>query len=144
MRRLFIALFVVLKKRHMELAAQVLDLKKHFLLGTVTVEALRGVTIEFPKGDFVAIMGSSGSGKSTLLNLLGALDRPTFGKYIIGGKDVSVLSDDQLSSIRNEMIGFIFQSYNLIPQYTVLENIEVPVHYRAGYPAIGTKEKKWI
>ena len=114
----------------MELAAQVIDLKKHFLLGTVTVEALRGVTIEFPKGDFVAIMGSSGSGKSTLLNLLGALDRPTYGKYIIGGKDVSVLTDDQLSSIRNEMIGFIFQSYNLIPQYTVLENIEVPLHYR--------------
>jgi putative ABC transport system ATP-binding protein len=76
--------------------------------------------------------------------LLGALDRPTYGKYIIGGKDVSVLSDDQLSSIRNEMIGFIFQSYNLIPQYTVLENIEVPLHYRARYPSIGTKEKKWI
>jgi len=128
----------------MELAAQVLDLKKHFQLGTVTVEALRGVTIEFPKGDFVAIMGSSGSGKSTLLNLLGALDRPTYGKYIIGGKDVSVLTDDQLSSIRNEMIGFIFQSYNLIPQYTVLENIEVPLHYRAGYPSIGAKEHKWI
>jgi putative ABC transport system ATP-binding protein len=132
------------KKPPMELAAQVIDLKKHFLLGTVTVEALRGVTIEFPKGDFVAIMGSSGSGKSTLLNLLGALDRPTFGKYIIGGKDVSVLSDDQLSSIRNEMIGFIFQSYNLIPQYTVLENIEVPLHYRNGYPSIGPKEQKWI
>lgn len=128
----------------MELAAQVLDLKKHFLLGTVTVEALRGVTIDFPKGDFVAIMGSSGSGKSTLLNLLGALDRPTYGKYIIGGKDVSVLSDDQLSSIRNEMIGFIFQSYNLIPQYTVLENIEVPLHYRARYPSIGTKEKSGL
>ncbi|MCL4107103.1 UNVERIFIED_CONTAM: hypothetical protein GTU68_039095 [Idotea baltica] len=76
-------------------------------------------------------MGSSGSGKSTLLNLLGALDRPTMGSYIIGGRDVST-----------QMIGFIFQSYNLIPQYTVLENIEVPLHYRDGYPAIGAKERK--
>ncbi len=128
----------------MELAAEVIDLQKHFLLGTVTVKALRGVSIEFPKGDFVAIMGSSGSGKSTLLNLLGALDRPTFGKYIIGGNDVSIMTDDQLSAIRNKMIGFIFQSYNLIPQYTVLENIEVPLHYRAGSSAIGAKDQKWI
>ena len=104
----------------MYMAAQVIDLQKHYDLGPVVVKALRGVTIDFPKGDFVAIMGSSGSGKSTLLNLLGALDRPTLGKYIIGGKDVSLMSDDQLSSIRNELIGFIFQSYNLIPQYTVV------------------------
>lgn len=128
----------------MEMAAQVIDIQKHYDLGPVVVKALRGVSIDFPKGDFVAIMGSSGSGKSTLLNLLGALDRPTYGKYIIGGKDVSVLSDDDLSAIRNELIGFIFQSYNLIPQYTVVENIEVPLHYRTGYPTIGAKEKKWI
>ena len=81
-------------------------------------------------------MGSSGSGKSTLLNLLGALDRPTGGQYILGGHDVAMLSDDELSHIRNQMIGFIFQSYNLISQYTVLENIEVPLHYRPGYPTI--------
>lgn len=120
------------------LAAQVIDLKKHYDLGTVVVEALRGVSIDFPHGDFVAIMGSSGSGKSTLLNLLGALDRPTYGEYIIGGRKVSSISDDDLSAIRNELIGFIFQSYNLIPQYTVLENIEVPLHYRTGYPAISS------
>ena len=128
----------------MDLAAEVIDIQKDYLLGTVLVRALRGVTIQFPKGDFVAIMGSSGSGKSTLLNLLGALDRPTRGKYIIGGKDVSGMTDDDLSSIRNELIGFIFQSYNLIPQYTVLENIEVPLHYRNGYPKIGAKEREWI
>lgn len=128
----------------MTLAAEVVDLQKDYLLGTVLVSALRGVTIQFPRGDFVAIMGSSGSGKSTLLNLLGALDRPTRGKYIVGGKDVSTMSDDDLSTIRNEKIGFIFQSYNLIPQYTVLENIEVPLHYRTDYPKIGAKEHKRI
>src|SRR5215211_7378098 len=110
----------------MRLAAQIIDLHKHYLLGEVTVHALRGVSAEFPEGDFVAIMGSSGSGKSTMLNLLGALDRPTGGQYILGGQDVSELDDDQLSEARNRMIGFVFQSYNLIAQYTVLENIEVP------------------
>lgn len=128
----------------MELAAEVVDIQKDYVLGTVLVQALRGVTVQFPKGDFVAIMGSSGSGKSTLLNLLGALDRPTRGKYIIGGKDVSGMTDDELSAIRNELIGFIFQSYNLIPQYTVLENIEVPLHYRTGYPKIGPVEHNRI
>ncbi|MFN9720255.1 MAG: ABC transporter ATP-binding protein [Planctomycetota bacterium] len=128
----------------MQLAAEVIDIEKDYLLGTVLVRALRGVSLQFPKGDFVAIMGSSGSGKSTLLNLLGALDRPTRGKYIIGGRDVSTMSDDELSAARNELIGFIFQSYNLIPQYTVLENIEVPLHYRTGYPKIGSEERDRI
>ncbi|MEZ6126972.1 MAG: ABC transporter ATP-binding protein [Planctomycetaceae bacterium] len=128
----------------MEFAAQVINLQKHYDLGSVVVKALRGVSIDFPHGDFVAIMGSSGSGKSTLLNLLGALDRPTYGEYIIGGRPVSSISDDDLSSIRNQMIGFIFQSYNLIPQYTVLENIEVPLHYRTGYPAISGADKRRI
>ncbi|MEN9556472.1 MAG: Lipoprotein-releasing system ATP-binding protein LolD [Planctomycetota bacterium] len=128
----------------MTLAAEVINLEKDYMLGTVPVQALRGVSIEFPHGDFVAIMGSSGSGKSTLLNLLGALDRPTRGKYIVAGRDVSQMSDDELSTIRNEKIGFIFQSYNLIPQYTVLENIEVPMHYRTGYPRIGAPQHKRI
>lgn len=127
-----------------EFAAQVIDLQKHYDLGSVVVKALRGVSIDFPHGDFVAIMGSSGSGKSTLLNLLGALDRATHGEYIIGGRPVSSISDDDLSEIRNEMIGFIFQSYNLIPQYTVVENIEVPLHYRAGYPSISAADTERI
>ncbi|MCH8829657.1 MAG: ATP-binding cassette domain-containing protein, partial [Planctomycetes bacterium] len=97
----------------MSAAAQVIDLHKYYDLGPVVVKALRGVTTEFPEGDFVAIMGASGSGKSTLLNLLGALDRPTHGRYILAGQDVSQLSDDELSEIRNSLIGFIFQSYNL-------------------------------
>src|SRR5262249_39083435 len=91
-------------------------------------------------GDFVAIMGSSGSGKSTLLNLLGALDRPTSGKYILSDYDVSTLSDDELSDIRNRLIGFIFQSYNLITQYTVMDNTQVPFHYPLGRRTIGPSE----
>jgi len=127
----------------MRLAAQVVDLTKFYDLGSVVVKALRGVSTDFPEGDFVAIMGSSGSGKSTLLNLLGALDRPTSGQYFLGGRDVSTLDDDELSAMRNDMIGFIFQSFNLIAQYTVLENIEVPLLYRSGYPAIGRAEREW-
>ncbi|MBM81875.1 MAG: hypothetical protein CMJ78_14970 [Planctomycetaceae bacterium] len=125
----------------MPLAGQVVDLQKHYDLGSVVVKALRGVSADFPQGDFVAIMGASGSGKSTLLNILGGLDRPTHGSYFLGGHDISKLTDDQLSVIRNKMIGFIFQSYNLIAQYTVLENIEVPLHYRHGYPRIGSRER---
>ncbi|VAX37861.1 ABC-type antimicrobial peptide transport system, ATPase component, partial [hydrothermal vent metagenome] len=126
----------------MQYAARVINLEKFYDLGSVVVKALRGVSLDIPVGDFVAIMGSSGSGKSTLLNLLGALDRPTGGQYILGGHDVATLSDDDLSHIRNQMIGFIFQSYNLIAQYTVLENIEVPFHYRPGYPSISRKDHK--
>jgi putative ABC transport system ATP-binding protein len=110
--------------------------------GRILVRALRGVTLDFPEGDFVAIMGASGSGKSTLLNLLGGLDRPTRGKYILDGVDVSQMSDAELSHVRNQKLGFIFQSYNLIAQYTVLENIELPLHYRPGYPPIGAAERE--
>ncbi|SFI05267.1 ABC transporter ATP-binding protein [Planctomicrobium piriforme] len=125
----------------MELAARLVDLHKYYDLGAVKVKALRGVSLDIPKGDFLSIMGSSGSGKSTLLNLLGALDRPTQGQYILHGQDVATLDDDELSSIRNSLIGFIFQSFNLIPQYTVLENIEVPLHYRPGYPPITSTDR---
>jgi putative ABC transport system ATP-binding protein len=125
----------------MKLAAQLIDIHKHYHLGEHVVRALRGVTAEFPEGDYVAIMGASGSGKSTLLNVLGALDRPTSGRYVIGGKDVSRLSDDELSEIRNQMIGFIFQSYNLIAQYTVLENIQVPLHYRSRQRTISAADQ---
>ena len=114
----------------MKLAAHIKDVTKDYVLDGGTVRALRGVSIDVPEGDFVAVMGASGSGKSTLLNLLGCLDRPTSGTLILGNDDVSRLDDDQLSEIRASRIGFVFQSYNLIPQLTVLENIEVPLFYQ--------------
>ena len=117
------------------LAARVVDLTKDYYLGEQVVHALRGVSFEIPQGDFVAIMGPSGSGKSTLLNLLGCLDRPTSGQYFLGDVDVSQLRDAELSEIRASRIGFVFQSYNLIPQLTVLENIEVPLYYRGRITA---------
>jgi len=111
--------------------AQLIDLKKHYLLGgKVLVQALRGIDLEIAEGEFLAIMGSSGSGKSTLMNLLGCLDRPTAGQYVLDGQDVSQLNDDDLSEIRGRYLGFIFQSYNLIQQLTVVENIEVPLYYQ--------------
>ena len=97
---------------------------------TVTVHALRGVSVDFYPGEYIAIMGASGSGKSTMLNLLGCLDRPTSGEYLLGGRDVAGLDDDELSEIRSRYLGFIFQSYNLIQQYTVLENIQLPLTYQ--------------
>jgi len=112
------------------LAAQIIDLRKTYKLGGEDVHALAGVTFDVPQGDYIAIMGPSGSGKSTLLNLLGCLDRPTSGKFILGPDDVAQLNDDQLSEIRASRIGFVFQAYNLIPQLTVVENIEVPLSYR--------------
>jgi putative ABC transport system ATP-binding protein len=114
----------------MRSAAQLIGVTKEYVLKGETVRALRGIDMDVPEGDYVAIMGSSGSGKSTLLNLLGCLDRPSGGSIFLGEDDVSKLNDDQLSEIRASRIGFIFQSYNLIPQLTVLENIEVPLFYQ--------------
>jgi putative ABC transport system ATP-binding protein len=110
--------------------AQVINLVKNYYLESIVVRALRGVTLDFTQGDFVALMGPSGSGKSTLLNLLGCLDRPTEGQYYLGDEDVGQMEDDQLSEVRSRYIGFIFQSYNLLAQYTVVENIEVPLLYQ--------------
>lgn len=115
-------------------AARVDDVSKHYVLKSETIRALRGVTFDVPAGDYVAIMGPSGSGKSTLLNVLGCLDRITSGRYLLGDQDVSQLDDNELSAIRASHLGFIFQSYNLIPQLTVLENIEVPLHYQRPFP----------
>ena len=113
----------------MDYAVQIKKLTKHYVLKSETVKALRGVTFDVPRGDYVAIMGPSGSGKSTLLNLLGCLDRPTSGSYQLGSDNVASMTDDELSAIRASRIGFVFQSYNLIPQLTVVENIEVPLYY---------------
>ena len=98
--------------------------------GDVEVHALRGVSISFGRGEYVAICGASGSGKSTLLNLLGCLDRPTSGRYFLNNEDVAKYNDDELSEIRCKYIGFVFQSFNLIPQLTLLENVEVPLFYQ--------------
>ena len=109
------------------------DVEKTYHVGGGRVRALRGLSLAIPEGQYIAIMGPSGSGKSTLLNLLGCLDRPTAGSYHLGGQDVSSMNDNELSDVRNQRIGFIFQSFNLIPQLTVLGNIEVPLFYR-GLP----------
>jgi putative ABC transport system ATP-binding protein len=114
----------------MTLALRVENLRKDYVLKGETVHALRDVTFEVELGEYIAVMGPSGSGKSTLLNLLGCLDRPTAGSYFLGGRDVARLNDNSLSDVRAANIGFVFQSYNLIPQLTVVENIEVPLYYQ--------------
>jgi putative ABC transport system ATP-binding protein len=114
----------------MKLACRLENLRKDYALKGELVRALRGVSLEVPEGDYVAIMGPSGSGKSTLLNLLGCLDRPSAGSYFLGDDDVARMSDSQLSHVRASRIGFVFQSYNLIPQLTVVENIQVPLYYQ--------------
>jgi putative ABC transport system ATP-binding protein len=114
----------------MTFALLIENVAKQYVMDGETVHALRGVSLEVPHGDFVAIMGPSGSGKSTMLNLLGCLDRPTSGRIMLGEEEVTTANDDRLSEIRASRIGFIFQSFNLIPQLTVLENIEVPLYYQ--------------
>jgi len=102
---------------------------KNYYIGSIVVEALRSVDIEIKKNEYVAIMGPSGSGKSTLMNLIGALDTPTSGEYILSGTDVSKMDDNRLAEIRNQEIGFIFQTFNLLPRYTALENVMLPLVY---------------
>jgi ABC-type antimicrobial peptide transport system, ATPase component len=113
----------------MEKLIQMIDIRKEYKMGGETVYANDGVTLDIYKGELVAIVGKSGSGKSTLMNIIGALDVPTSGKYFLGGKDVGKLSDNQLADIRNEMIGFVFQQYNLLPRMNILENVELPLLY---------------
>lgn len=115
------------------------NVRKTYQMGVVTVEALRGVSFSISAGEYISIMGPSGCGKSTLLNLLGCLDRPTDGRYLLGGEDVSQMEDDALSAVRGARLGFIFQSYNLIQQLTVLENIEVPLYYQ-GRPEAESRD----
>ena len=119
-------------------ACRIRDVEKTYFLKSETVRALRGVSFDVPEGDYVAIMGPSGSGKSTLLNLLGCLDQPSGGQLFLGADDVSKMSDDQLAVVRSKRIGFVFQSYNLIQQLTVVENIQVPLFYQGK---LGAKEQ---
>ena len=109
---------------------QLKQIKKSFQVGDQTVHAIRNLDLDIEQGEYVAIMGASGSGKSTLLNILGCLDTPTEGEYYIAGDSAFELNDDQLSVFRGKQIGFVFQSYNLLPQFTVLENIKLPLLYQ--------------
>ena len=108
---------------------EVTQLRKSYILGTQELEVLKGINFKINKGEYVAIMGPSGSGKSTLMNIIGCLDTPTSGSYKLNGKEVVNMSDDDLSRVRNEEIGFVFQSFNLLPRNTALENVMLPLQY---------------
>ena len=120
---------------------EIKNLKRDFVVGSETVHALRGITFSIEPGEFVSIMGTSGSGKSTLLNILGCLDTPTEGSYTIDDVDVSALSRNELADIRNHKIGFVFQSYNLLPRTSVLENVELPLMYNKHFSSRQRRER---
>ena len=119
---------------------EAVELVKTYVMGDQTVHALRGVSLTIAEGDFVAIMGASGSGKSTLMNILGCLDLPTSGQYRLAGEEVETMGQDQLASIRNRRIGFVFQQFNLLPRTSALENVELPMVY-AGLNATQRRER---
>jgi putative ABC transport system ATP-binding protein len=124
-----------------DIILKIQDLKRDFAVGSETVHALRGVSFEVEKGEFVSIMGKSGSGKSTMLNILGCLDKPTSGDYLIDGTAIRNLSRDELSALRNRKIGFVFQSYNLLARTSALENVELPLLYNNSISAKECRER---
>jgi putative ABC transport system ATP-binding protein len=124
----------------MEAVIDVRDVEKTYRSGAIAVHALRGVSLRIERGDFVAIMGSSGSGKSTLMNILGCLDTPTRGRYLIDGVDTSRLDEDDAADLRNRKLGFVFQSFNLVPRTTTLANVELPLAY-AGLPRTARRRR---
>ena len=118
---------------------EVKNLKKDFYVGDITVRALKGIDLEIKEGEFIAIMGASGSGKSTMLNILGCLDQPTAGEYYLDGTNMADLSKNELARLRNNKLGFVFQSYNLLPRTTAIENVELPLFYN---PKIKSKDRR--
>jgi putative ABC transport system ATP-binding protein len=120
---------------------EIRELKREFIMGSETVRALKGISFEVQTGEFVTIMGSSGSGKTTLLNILGCLDKPSIGDYLLDGVDVKKLSRDELATLRNHKIGFVFQAYNLLPRTSALENVELPLLYNKTINSAERRER---